>query len=247
MTTTRAVEALIREGEQELMNSLRFAKAAGNDEQEEHDGDLDSDFDELDEARDESDAAHEEDESEEDEGQDEGQDESEDEDEDEGQDDDEGQEQFSKAEDYETVDAGPLLEALDARLAEQGDMLSAVLEQNKVLAKAVQQLQTQGDTLAKAVQSSARATLAFAKAQQGAAELPLMPKSRAQSVSIPTRKAGAPAVDVNAVMAKAEEAVYDGRMAASQMSLLNTLANTHGMDAALEQFPPAIREMLTKK
>lgn len=249
MTTAKAVAALLREGEEAIRQSLTFAKAVTGEEKEDP-SDLDSDFEELDEAREESDAANEEQESDEDDqdGDDGDQDEDDgddgDHDEDDG--DDDMEEAFAKA--YEDVDATPLLEALDARLTEQSEMLGQLIAQNTTLAKAVQGLQSQNATLAKAVQSNAEATLTFAKAQQGVADLPLTPKSRtAPTVTVPTRAPGAPATDANAVMAKAEQAVYEGKMPASQMSLLNTLANTHGMDAALEQFPPAFREMLTQK
>jgi hypothetical protein len=230
MSTPSTARDEFAAGEEALQNAAELiAKAA--------EADLDADFDEYDEAADASaDAEATEDEGMAEEGaappldedrmdaslEGAGEDD-EDDDEDDDDEDDEDEEMpvddmpMAKADEADavlTVDALPILKALDERL----DRLEAMVRADVNIAKAQQ-----------------AALQHFAKAQDAIAGLPRKPKSA--TVNVPTAAPPAKAPDINALFAKAAEVVDDPR----QFGLVEHFFNRKDRDGLLASLTPEQR------
>jgi hypothetical protein len=229
MSTPSTARDEFAAGEEALQNAAELiAKAA--------EADLDADFDEYDEAADASaDAEATEDEGMAEEGaappldEDrmdaslEGAGEDDEDDEDDDDEDDEDEEMpvddmpMAKADEADavlTVDALPILKALDERL----DRLEAMVRADVNIAKAQQ-----------------AALQHFAKAQDAIAGLPRKPKSA--TVNVPTAAPPAKAPDINALFAKAAEVVDDPR----QFGLVEHFFNRKDRDGLLASLTPEQR------
>lgn len=234
----KAAQDLLAEAELAIEQSFTFAKAAGP-EGEDDSGSLDDDFKDFDQAKGASDEAEQgrEDESE-DEDQGEGEQDSGEDGEDEGSEDGEGDKPnpFAKA-DAAGVDAWPLLEALDRKLALLPEM-----------AARLDALETQNATLAKAVQEGARGNFAMAKAVAAGLNVPLTPKSKqARQVAVPIAQAQASKHTPAQVMAKADAALMADRLTVDDISIFNTLVNQGGLDFALSNSPAVARIVAEKE
>jgi hypothetical protein len=231
MSTPSTARDEFAAGEEALQNAAELiAKAA--------EADLDADFDEYDEAADASaDAEATEDEGMAEEGaappldedrmdaslEGAGEDDEDDEDDDDDDEDDEDEEMpvddmpMAKADEADavlTVDALPILKALDERL----DRLEAMVRADVNIAKAQQ-----------------AALQHFAKAQDAIAGLPRKPKSA--TVNVPTAAPPAKAPDINALFTKAAEVVDDPR----QFGLVEHFFNRKDRDGLLASLTPEQR------
>ena len=242
------VEKLLAEGLAQLESSGVLAKAAQGGKNP-----LDSDFSEFDQARNESDAHEDDDDSE---GQDDGEGgdgdsdtdaDSDDQGDDDGESDDGSDDDDSDDEDdsdsdsdakkapgviAKSVDAMPLLEAIEGRLTEIVGHNAALLADNASLRKQVR-------TLAKAVAGLSDGTQMIAKAVSGRMDTPLPPKHLRGKAAVPTGVTTQVTSGLSAqqVFAKADKAVQDGLLDTTSMSLLNGMVNQFGVDNALAQLP----------
>lgn len=224
-----AAQDLLAEAELAIEQSFTMAKAAAGPEGEDS-GSLDDDFKDFDQAKGASDDAEQ------------GREEDEDED---AQDGDEGQDgdgedgdkpNFAKAEGTD-VDAWPLLQALDRKLALLPEM-----------AARLDALETQNATLAKAVQESARGNFAMAKAVAAGLNMPMTPKSKqARQVQVPIAQAKPSGLNLAQVMAKADAALASDRLSVDDISIFNTLINQGGLDFALGNSPAVARIVAEKE
>lgn len=228
------VNELLAEGMAQVQQGEAFAKAAQDP--------LDEDFNDLDDARRDSDTAHDENDASNPEP---GSTDPDDDDEDTDPDDDEDDQgedsdpdaqgdQFSKA-DGDYIDAFPLLQALDQKY----DLLLARMEGLLTISQDVNSLRSQVGTIAKAVQASAQGTMTLAKAIAPHVDGPMPSKSRQARAYAPTSVDLNPAGtdDPNAVFAKAEKAAERGLITAGDVSLLNGVTNSRGVQGARAALP----------
>lgn len=240
-TPRSPVEQLLAEGIAQVQQGELFAKAAADP--------LDQDFEPLDQAQQASDAAYQDDEDDHD---DQGSDPDADDDEDgtdpdadpdddgEDQDDDAGAQPggvVAKA-DGGFIDAMPLLRALDDKF----DQILTRLDQFEGMQGEVSQLRGQVTTLAKSVQASTQGTLTIARAIAPHVDAPVMSKSQQaqaqRGARVPTSYTQAPDfAGSDDVYAKAEKACDQGLMTVSDVSLLNGVINSRGIEGAREALP----------
>ncbi|WP_241900035.1 hypothetical protein [Deinococcus sp. UR1] len=223
----------------QVQQSEAFAKAAQDP--------LDEDFSDLDDARAQSDAANasntpDDDQDDQADGTDPDGTDPDDDDEDDTDDDEDdtdpdgqGAGQFSKADGGDFVDAMPLLQAMDRKY----DLILARMEGLLSLADDVNGLRGQIGTLAKAVQASAQGTMTIAKAIAPHADAPLPSKSRQARTYAPTGVDLTPtgSTDPSALFAKAEKAAERGLITAGDVSLLNGVTNSRGVEGARAALP----------
>ena len=230
-----AVEQLIAEGMAQVQGGATLAKAAQDQ--------LDKDFKPLTDAQAASDAAQDDDEdgikdSEQSDDQGDGAKEDADTDDSEqgddqgdteSDDDDQGEGEVAKA-DGDFIDAMPLLEALDQKLGVITDRLGGV----GLLFDEVNALKGVVGKMAKAIEDQASGTLLIAKAVSPHLDAPLPPKSK---VRVPTAQAAPATITPSAFFAKAEQAMSAGKLGPSDISLLNAVVNSKGVDGARSALP----------
>ncbi|MHA0048578.1 hypothetical protein [Deinococcus sp. PEB2-67] len=250
------LEELLAQQEALLNESLNMAKAAQSDDGSS--ADLDDDFTDLDAARNESETAN--DEQEQDtETEDAGTQDATETQDAPGQDnldDDEGATgTMAKAAGY--VDGGPLLQQISAHLTSIHEQLGDLRTDNAALRQDNVTLRRQNVQLAKAVQAQSQGLLTMSKAQQAALGLPTLPPSRQaraqRDVKVPiavdapsaTQAAQSNGARAQKIMAKAQQAVTEGRLNSLHISYYNELFRTMPVDEALQQLHPDERALLT--